>query len=270
MTLCRTATLGDVEQALDWAAAEGWNPGLEDATAFFAADADGFFVAVEAETPVAAISVVNHSDSFAFLGLYIVIPSFRGQGIGFDLWRHAVQHAGRRTIGLDGVPDQQANYAASGFQHAGSTVRYVGQVDAATSASIRLARAADIPGMISAEAHLSGVRKDAYLTAWFTNTETRKTLMDDGGFCTIRRCRGAAKIGPLVADDPVVAERLLRHAASIFGDYLSIDVPEHAPELADLCVAMGLSPGFQTARMYRGTSVLASPGVYAVTSLELG
>ena len=121
----RTATLPELSRILDWAADEGWNPGIEDAEAFFAADPGGFFVADHDGTPVAAISVVNHSDSFAFLGLYICHPDWRGTGLGFALWTHAIAHAGGRTIGLDGVPAQQDNYARSGFELAGRTRRLV-------------------------------------------------------------------------------------------------------------------------------------------------
>ena len=32
----------ELELGIDWAAAEGWNPGLHDAGSFFAADAGGF------------------------------------------------------------------------------------------------------------------------------------------------------------------------------------------------------------------------------------
>ena len=108
MTTCRNATLAELDLILEWAASEGWNPGLEDAAAFFAADQRGFFVAVDdQDQPIAAISVVNHTADFAFLGLYIVTPSFRGQGTGLALWNHALAHAGDRTIGLDGVAAQQ-------------------------------------------------------------------------------------------------------------------------------------------------------------------
>jgi hypothetical protein len=41
---CRTMTRDDVALAVDWAAQEGWNPGLHDAASFHAADPKGFFV----------------------------------------------------------------------------------------------------------------------------------------------------------------------------------------------------------------------------------
>ncbi|WP_368074483.1 GNAT family N-acetyltransferase [Celeribacter baekdonensis] len=76
----RSAEPQDLVRVLDWARAEGWNPGLDDASAFWGADGDGFFVAEVEDQIVAAISVVNHDADFAFLGLYLCLPAFRGAG----------------------------------------------------------------------------------------------------------------------------------------------------------------------------------------------
>lgn len=277
MTALRTATREEVAELLDWAAAEGWNPGLDDAPAFFAADPQGFFVAVEDGRCVAGISVVNHSDSFAFLGLYIVRPDWRGRGLGLALWQHALRHAGARCIGLDGVPEQQANYARSGFVRTGRTVRYAGTVPAEPAPALPLARSDDLPALIALEAAASGVEKSTYMARWFTQSATRKTfVLRDGrrlsGCVTARACRSGAKIGPLIAPDMQSARALMASAATAFGPQIMIDVPESAAPLHTLCRTWGLTPGFETARMYLGTAptpTLASP-FYAVTTLELG
>ncbi|MCV6591947.1 MAG: GNAT family N-acetyltransferase [Silicimonas sp.] len=266
----QTASVADLETILGWAGAEGWNPGLDDAAAFHAADPGGFFLALEDGEPVAAISVVNHSDDFAFLGLYITRPSHRGRGVGFGLWTHALTHAGNRVVGLDGVPDQQANYAASGFVHAGGTTRFAGVVAGKSDPEIRLAEPGDLPGLIAREAAASGVAKPAYLTAWFSQTAQRRTLIASDGVCTLRQCGEGAKIGPLLADTPTAAERLIRHCAQIFSPALILDVPAASTELTALCEDLGLRPGFATARMYRGAAPPCAGGIYAVASLELG
>lgn len=268
----RRMDVADLGTALDWAAREGWNPGLDDAAAFHAADPEGFFLAEEDGTPVAAISVVNHSGAMAFLGLYLCRPEHRGRGIGLALWRHALAHAGERSVGLDGVPDQQANYARSGFVRAGETTRWTGAVRPQRDPGVRAVRPGDVPGLIDREAAASGVRKVAYLTAWFTDTATRRTLVldDGGGFATVRQCRSGAKIGPLVAEDGAAAERLIGHAATLFGPDLTLDVPASSVGLTGVCAGAGFAAGFETARMYRGPAPVAGHPVYAVASLELG
>lgn len=271
----RTASLAELDTILGWAAAEGWNPGLEDAAAFQAADPQGFFVATVAGRPVAAISVVNHTADFAFLGLYLVIPEHRGKGIGYGLWQHAMTHAGARVVGLDGVPDQQSNYVASGFAHAGATTRFAGIVEGQVQAGMRAATVENLHMLIDWEASFSGVAKPAYLSAWCAQAPTRKTWLLEGpdgvvGACTVRQCREGAKIGPLMARDQAGAEALLRHAAAGVEGPLVLDVPQASAPLAALCREWGMEAGFHTARMYRGKAPTGAEGYFSVCSLELG
>src|SRR3954454_9267506 len=134
----------EIALAADWAAAEGWNPGLGDAACFAAVDAGGFFIGELDGAAAATISCVNDDDRFAFLGFYIVRPDLRGRGYGLRIWNAAVEHAGDRTIGLDGVVAQQGNYQKSGFRLAYPNVRYGGQV-AAGGVPAGIIALADVP-----------------------------------------------------------------------------------------------------------------------------
>ena len=122
----RGMTRNEVDTAIEWAAAEGWNPGLHDATCFFAADPDGFLAGLLDDELVATISVVKYGTSFGFLGLYIVKPTYRGRGYGLGLWNAGIEYLEQRTIGLDGVVAQQDNYRRSGFAFAYRNIRYQG------------------------------------------------------------------------------------------------------------------------------------------------
>ena len=76
----RSMRTDEISIAVDWAAAEGWNPGLADAACFSRVDPDGFLIGELDGAPVATVSCVNYSASFAFLGLYIVRRDMRGRG----------------------------------------------------------------------------------------------------------------------------------------------------------------------------------------------
>jgi GNAT superfamily N-acetyltransferase len=270
-------TPAELALVLDWAAAEGWNPGLEDAAAFRAADPDGFFVTERDGAPVAAISVVNLDPGFAFLGLYICRPEWRGQGIGMALWQHALRHAGNRTIGLDGVAAQQANYAKSGFARTGATRRLEGTVGHEDSADIRRMTPADLPALLALDETANGYARPAFLSAWVQPLETRRTLVLEeagsaAGFATIRRCRSGAKIGPIVAPDAAAALRLIRAAAGLFPDTgpVIVDVPDSNLALGQLLDEAGMVETFATARMYKGASPRAASILHAPATLELG
>ncbi len=69
-----------------WAVEEKWNPGLHDLKGFFGIDPHGFFTGYLNSEPIACMSLVRHSESYAFVGYYIVKPPHRGKGYGLKLW----------------------------------------------------------------------------------------------------------------------------------------------------------------------------------------
>ena len=120
----RSMAPAEISLALDWAAAEGWNPGLADAECFAAADPAGFLLGEIAGEAVGCISATRYGTDFGFIGFYIMRPGFRGMGHGMALWRAAMARLEGRVIGLDGVVAQQANYQKSGFALLHRNIRY--------------------------------------------------------------------------------------------------------------------------------------------------
>ncbi len=254
-----TMQVEDLERALDWAAEEGWNPGLDDAAAFLAADPGGFLMGWEGDEPVAAISVVRHSESFGFLGLFLCPPASRGKGYGRAIWDAGLALLGERTIGLDGVEEQEANYARLGFALSHRTLRHRGPVVPEPWPRLVPCRAEHLPGLFALDRRSSGVEREAYLRSWFAEAPTRQTMVleDEGeilAYGTVRVCREGAKVGPLHAADPADAVRLLR-ALAVFAPPeggISLDVPEPNYAAGALVRELGFVPVFATARMYRG------------------
>lgn len=133
----------------------------------------------------------------------------------------------------------------------------------------------EVMRLVALEAEASGWEKRRYLAGWFTDTAHRKTFVvaqggQITGFATVRACREGAKIGPLWAQDKPTAVSLLDTCAGVFTGPISVDVPSSSDLLDDVCTELGLVPGFQTARMYRGPSQPGASRLFAVTSLELG
>lgn len=93
--LIRNMTPDEVERiAVEWAAKEGWNPGIYDAPCFYAADPKGFFAGFLGDEPIACISAVAYDPDFAFIGFYIVNPEHRGKGYGLKIWNAAIAYYG--------------------------------------------------------------------------------------------------------------------------------------------------------------------------------
>ncbi|MDF3301332.1 GNAT family N-acetyltransferase [Streptomyces tropicalis] len=272
------ASLQDWPVIGGWAAAEGWNPGLSDGAAFFAQDPDGFFLGRVDGEPVSAISVVNHGLEYAFLGCYLVRPDRRGRGHGLTTWKTALAHAGTRTIGLDGVVAQQDNYRRSGFRLAHRTVRYRGPAPvAAAPAGIRPVRPADVEAVTAYDALCHPAPRPRFLARWLTLPGHRALVRrSDGGRVTgygvLRPGRDCLRVGPLFADTAEGAHELFAAlTAPVAGREIAIDVPHTRPAGIALAEAAGLTPSFETARMYTGpVPPHAQDRVFGVTTLELG
>ncbi|MER2509973.1 MAG: GNAT family N-acetyltransferase [Amaricoccus sp.] len=270
-------SLADLDRVLDWAADEGWNPGLDDAAAFHAADPDGFLMGWVGDEPVAAISVVRHNPSYGFLGLFITRPEWRGQGVGGKLWQAGMDHLGDRIVGLDGVLAQQGNYARAGFALAHRTIRFAASAPPDPWPPARRVEPRMLPDLVGLDTFVSGEERADYLGAWFTDTPTRRTLalVDSGeitGVGTIRACREGYKVGPLIAPKVAEAASLLRALAAAIGTRsVLIDMPEANPAALAMAEHLGFKPMFETARMYKGAPPLGKPAaIFGETTLELG
>jgi ribosomal protein S18 acetylase RimI-like enzyme len=273
----RAASEEEFATAVDWAAAEGWNPGLDDLAAFHGVDPAGFLMGFAGDKPVSSISVVRYGRGFGFLGFYIVHPDHRGTGLGIATWRAGMEHLGERTVGLDGVVAQQHNYRKSGFVLAGNNLRHTGTVaiDKAP-AGVRRATATDVTALAAYDRRHFPAPRDGFVRDWVTGPRTALIADRDGyiaGYGVIRACRTGFKIGPLFADDETVAYDLfVALCASLDGPAeVSLDTPDGNQSAVRLAERFGLAPVFETARMYRGPAP-ASPtsSVFGVTTFELG
>jgi GNAT superfamily N-acetyltransferase len=281
-----------------WAAAEGWNPGRHDAEHFLAVDPAGFLLGREDGEAVSAISVVNYAADYAFLGFYLVREDRRGQGLGIATWKAGMAHAGGRTVGLDGVPDQQDNYRRSGFVPAYTTVRHSGvpapasdgpAPGAADGAGIVPLDGVDLSLLAELDAVCHPADRFGFATGWAADPRhVARARFREGlltGYGVLRPAQDGYRIGPLLATTPRDAEALLAallaEAAQLGGGAngdaaaggvkVSIDIPEPHHLARSMAEQHGLTPSSSTARMYTGPiRTLQQSLVYGVTSLELG
>ena len=267
----------EIALASNWAAAEGWNPGLADAACFATVDPGGFLIGELDGAPAATISCVNYDERFAFLGFYVVRDDLRGRGYGLRIWNAAIAHARPRTIGLDGVVAQQGNYRKSGFQLAYANIRYGGRVAPAAAAPAGIVPLADVPFATVAadDATVFPAPRASFLRAWISaRGHVGRALVRDGRFAAwgvIRPCRTGHKIGPLVADDRAAAEAVFAALVAAGPGEVFLDVPSVNRDAAALAHDHGLAPVFETARMYTGAiRPVRLERVFGVTTFELG
>ncbi len=278
--IIRTMTLCEVDLAIDWAAKEGWNPGIHDAECFFAADSGGFLVEEMDGEPVATISVVQYGDDYGFLGFYIVKPEFRGRALGFPILMAGLKRLGARNIGLDGVVEQQRNYIRIGFKMAYNNIRYEGVRDAESSSpdpAIVPLRKVPFDQLCDYDCKYFFTRREAFLKPWIAQPQTTALgYVVEGvlqGYGVIRKCRKGYKIGPLFGDTDEIARALFARLIGVLeqGETFYLDIPEPNSDAKKLVVDYKMQKVFETARMYTGPAPdLPLERIYGVTSFELG
>jgi len=266
---------------IQWAAAEGWNPGRYDAECFYSADPRGFFVGELAGQPVGGISGVQYGTAYGFLGFYIVQPEFRGRGWGPQIWSAAMDYLSGRTVGLDAVTAQEKIYERAGFARAFRSIRY--QLEGGPRPILTGPQAFMLPvqgvpfgQLLEYDRSCFFDHRPEFLTDWLQQPEavTMAAILEGevAGYTVMRRCLNGWKIGPLFADEPEIAEDLLlaviRHAPD---EPVFLDIPEPNQAGMELARRFAMTPVFETVRMYnREAPALPLHRIFGITSFELG
>jgi len=274
--IIRRMTKDELVLALDWAADEGWNPGLFDAESFHAADPDGFLLGELDGEPIGSVSAVRYGTEFGFLGFYIVKPAYRGQGYGLRLWRAAMDRLGSRNVGLDGVLAQQNTYCKSGFKLAYRNIRHAGVGGGSVPTGLIDLSVVAFNEVVRYDETVFPAPRATFLSRWIRQREGEAlgVVGNEGlsGYGVLRACRRGFKIGPLFAEDVRVADLLFRGLASrVTGQSIFLDTPEANPAAIELAKRHGMTPAFETARMYtRKPPKSRLDRCFGVTTFELG
>ncbi len=266
--------------AVELAAKEGWNPGLFDAGIFYETDPDGFLIGLVNEKPIGCVSAVSYSSDFGFIGFFIVLPECRTKGYGLQLGEAAMAHLKSKTIGIDGVFEQQGNYTRAGFRFAYRNIRYeyhfsqpllVNKTPIVPAAQVRFDK------ILAYDRQCFPSERRIFLEKWLTMPESSALVWAENeklkGYGVIRKCRAGYKIGPLFADNGEIARALFTGLSQSIKENVPVylDIPEINPEGIRLADSFGMKKIFGTARMYKGPDPDIQLGkIFGITTFELG
>jgi GNAT superfamily N-acetyltransferase len=269
----------ELDFAIALAAGEGWNPGLQDAKCFYHADPHGFFLGLLNDKPIGCISAVSYDGVFGFIGFYIIMPEHRGKGCGIALWRRAMQRLEGHNIGLDGVIAQQSKYKQSGFSLAYRNIRYRGNnfPKPAVYKHIVPLNRFEFGELVAFDSRFFPTSRPRFLQEWARMPDSLALafVRNDrlAGYGVIRRCQQGFKVGPLFADNEMIADQILLGLSERVPapEPIFLDVPEANPLAVSLAHRYRMAKIFETARMYTGNfPKLEINGVFGVTTFELG
>jgi ribosomal-protein-alanine N-acetyltransferase len=190
-------------------------------------------------------------------------------------------------IGLEAAQERVEDYRRWGFEPASPTRRW--QLVASGHEAmvepedgLQLVEGADLPSRAvqAYDAQREPTPRPHFLADWLNQSGGRVLALVDRqgachGFGRIRPCllrRGEGwRIGPLLADNPQLAERLLRRMLDSHPGVVLIDVPGANADGDPLMRLLGFESVDTMLRMYRGEPPAVGLGdVYGLASLELG
>ena len=262
----RTMTEGDIAAGMRLKELAGWNQTEADWKRFLAAGREGCFVAEVDGVVRGTAATIVYGGRFAWVGMVLVDPEFRGQGIGTELLEKCIEHLDSLRvpcIKLDATPLGKPVYEKLGFSTEYELERWT--LKRATSESARGKPAETWEAMpvslfefiLKADGEAFGADRSGILRA-VNAEEPRFTdgLWNAGGmegYAFGRHGSFADHLGPWIAKDEGTAERLLERFLAESGRATVVtDCSATNPFVRKLLSARGFEFSRPLTRMFRG------------------
>ena len=271
----------DIPAALYLGWQEGWNQTETDWARFLSLPPRRA-IAISVNGALVATATTALFGPVGWVGMVVVAPNFRGQGLGRAIVWSAVQalwEAGARTVKLDATPLGQPLYARLGFTATFKLHRYRGVATPQPFEGVTPIGAE--PELFARACALDrlayGVDRSALLRALAADFPSLAAYCEAPsagcGYVLGRHGRRFCLIGPLVATTPRVARNLLAWAfSSLSGQAVAFDCPEPNAEANGLALELGLEPTRSFTRMYLGQEPYSEDTglIYATSGAEKG
>lgn len=265
----RTMTRLDIPSGMRLKEIAGWNQTAQDWERFLTASPDGCFVAELDGEVCGTAATISYEERFAWVGMVLVDPEFRGRGVGTKLLARAIEHldAGKiSTVKLDATPLGKPLYEKLGFVSEYEIERWILRTSSASSTKTHRSRP---PGLLSPDSldsifeldrDIFGADRSSLLESLhqevphFTFAVRNANIVEGYGFG--RRGCYADHLGPWMATDAQVARQLLEAFLANCGrDTIVVDCLKSNTMARSLLQSFGFTYSRPLTRMYRGTNL---------------
>ncbi len=274
----RPFTPGDIPFGMMLTDLEEWYRVPLDWARLLRIEPDGAFKAVADGIPVGTAAVLSYGP-LAWIHSMIVLPDFRGRGIGDALMRACLGFAERRripTVKLDSVEGVEAFYARLAFREEYPSWRLLGDGAPGTPKAAKLTRK-DRRAVFAFDRVATGLDRSAALRAILEDYPDRAFVAKDRGkvrgYIIVRGGQRRDPIGPWVADpdDPGVAADLLRSALTTARtNRFRMCVGGYHDAAVRIAEELGFERADHSIRMVRGTPFEETRACYGMISAEKG
>ncbi len=276
----RLMTPADIPAGMMLKEFAGWNQAPADWECFLRGSPGGCFVAEVDGRVVGTATTIIYEGRFAWIGMVLVHPEYRHQGIGTRLLEHAIEHLRARgvlTLKLDATPQGKPIYEKLGFIAEYEIERWVLERSARAGLWSRPAGPPNLGAILELDREVFGADRSELLCS--LNREAPALTLEIqrqgelAGYALGRRGSRADHLGPWVARNETTAAELLEEFVRRSSRETAIvDCLKSNPSARTLLPLRGFEFSRPLTRMFRGPN--AYPGrpdlLYAILGPEFG
>jgi ribosomal protein S18 acetylase RimI-like enzyme len=239
----------------------GWNQTERDWHRFLTLEPQGCFVACRGEEKCGTVTTLRYEDRCGWIGMLLVDPAYRGQGIGTRLLRQGMSylhHEKVETLKLDATPMGHPLYLQLGFEDEYSIERWEGISHAEASVHDRTMTIDQMDGVCQWDRQVFGADREPLLTSlWRAGPRYSAAAYSDNeisGYIMGRKGSRAHYLGPWVArPGSGAAEELFHEFLGRFrGEQVFVDICCENVEARALVESAGFRHQRTLTRMYNG------------------
>ena len=264
-------TGGNVEGADELRRIVGWNQTLADWRRFLDLSPQGCFVATKNRVILGTVTSITYEQRLSWIGMMLVHPEHRRQGIGRDLMGQVLaylQGRGVTCIKLDATPLGFHLYEQLGFVPEWTLTRWQGQANTHTrplegaAAVARNLRDADWAAVQEIDQAALGVSRGSLIRSLALHSRRVLVWPSQGkiaGYGLLRAGTNADYLGPLVCGEKDGALALVHELLVSAGNRLVFwDVPDGNAAATSTVQQLGFTPVRPLTRMRLGPAIVKS------------
>ena len=258
----RTMKPDDIAEGLKLCRKAKWNQVEADWQIFLQQSPEACLVATFQDQIVGTVTTIRYGHSFSWIGMVLVDPDFRRQGIGQELLQKALQllHS-EETVKLDATPQGREVYVKLNFvdEYPLSRMNLIVGEDIFSNSSARAIQKEDLPLLSEFDSKIFGANRSALLNWMWENAPELAFLFEEGneikGYVMGRYGHDFIHIGPVIAQNFSIAKELVIAALSkSAGRPVILDVLHVEPEWIVWLKEIGFTEQRNFIRMFRGTN----------------
>lgn len=241
-------TARDVSSAQALVEIAGWNQLPADWLRMLTREPQGCFKATAAGRLLGTVTTIVYGTELAWIGMMLVHPDARRQGIGKQLMHQAIDSLtarGVKSIALDATPVGRPLYEQLGFKVSAQWQRWRRETSTALSAaqSQEEAELASVHSLESAHRELDHSAFGVDRWTWIERlAEVSHAVASGHGFGLLRPGRTANYLGPVIAKDVAQAKNLIQELLQRQLGACLWDVPPENAPAESLAKQFGFEP----------------------------